>query len=79
MILQIAGGIADTVTGQVTGAIAGRVNRQATRTATCLAPDRIPCGTMDEGLQAVTSQTTLRTMDQGLPETNLRTIPLPIP
>ena len=62
IVSQIARGTTADMTGEVTGAIAGRVNRPVTPAATCHAPDRIPCGTTDEGLRAVTVKTAPQTM-----------------
>ena len=69
VVSPVAGGITVEVMGEVAGAIAGRANRQATWAATYWAADRIPCGTTDEVLRQITSQTALQTTCGAVPRT----------
>ena len=55
--------------------IAGRVDRHIAVAATCPVPDRMPCETTDEGLQAVTAETARQTMyDTAFPTKDQTTV-----
>ena len=62
VVSQMTRGTTAYVACRVTCGIARRATRPVTEAATCLAADRIPWETTDEGLRAVTSQTAPRTM-----------------